>query len=1115
MKFYIKFNLLFIFIFFTVLSNASIVTVQNTNDTGVGSLRNAVSTALDGDTIRFNPSLITSGNDTILLSSEILIDKDLVFKGLIDDLTRLVISADTNNRIFKVDYQDIQLVMDSMTFRNPHIPYPVIQGGFIYSTSGGNINLEISHSSILCTSTNSSYLSAIYTDADSISDIVINYSIISGYKRKGGVRASGDIGSNITIHHSEISDNNDTGVHSSSDGYSKVIVKHSSILNNKSFDNGGGIYSKGTNSSIVEIDSSVISDNDTKIIMGIGGAIYSYSDGVSYVTINGSTISGNNSSYHSGGVYSYGVDSSLVRLNDSTNVMANTSYGTAGIYSNSNSISIVELNKSTLDGNEASGAGSGGISCRSNGTALVVVDSSLVLNNKSNTVNSYGGVGGIGSNGHIWTKIIINNSTLSGNKGSEGGALATKGNNQQSFNESNISINESVISNNIATHFGGGIFVDVNAYLYSTSLLDINNSTISNNSAGSGGGIYIHDRMTSNASLIKIRNSTIEKNHATGDGGGVHLWARACSMEITESLITENISDGDGAGISIYSGEPRPEFIGDGVTIKKSTFSKNISQATGGGIYYESSSDDLPHTALITVNNSIFTENEARGGGAIGAYSVDGVSPADSSVTNVIIDSSMISYNKATGVGAGIYSGSSSYSRVEVNHTTINYNSIHPPNSTVSDAGGGIFSSGRDSSFVDIRNSTLSNNTASLEMGKGGAIYSQSYFTDWKSSVNITNSTITNNQAYDGGGVYSRGYRSFVNCSYSTICNNKAANLGGGFYSIGSNYTPYSPSLELRSNIIALNGTSNIFNDSAAIVSNGYNIFNDSTLNGANILDQFNVDSTCLNLDTLRLNEGLTKTMRPLAGSVAINRGDPLNFDPAQDTIVLGEIRDVGASESFEGSNAILSIIDTTVCLGVELFGIWYDSSQMIAETMSNIQGCDSIVGYYNLQVNHIDISQTHVEQLLDQYPSNPDSISFILLDCNNNFVPVAIDSSDFGYSLAEGEYAMVINNGQCIDTSQCFTLSKLEMEEITSLANKNIVIYPNPASEEVTVLLRTDLEGSLFLVDLSGRRLIEMGLSKQLSKMNIDISKFPAGMYFIEIVTKGQRIQTEQLMIQ
>src|ERR1051326_1857009 len=75
---------------------AATITVTNGNDSGAGSLRQAVSDAADGDTIQFAPgvSLIT------LTSGEILIAKNVTLQG--PGASKLTLQRDTSAGRFRI-----------------------------------------------------------------------------------------------------------------------------------------------------------------------------------------------------------------------------------------------------------------------------------------------------------------------------------------------------------------------------------------------------------------------------------------------------------------------------------------------------------------------------------------------------------------------------------------------------------------------------------------------------------------------------------------------------------------------------------------------------------------------------------------------------------------------------------------------------------------------------------------------------------------------------------------------------------------------------------------------------------------------------------------------------
>jgi len=168
--------------------------------------------------------------------------------------------------------------------------------------------------------------------------------------------------------------------------------------------------------------------------------------------------------------------------------------------------------------------------------------------------------------------------------------------------------------------------------------------------------------------------------------------------------------------------------------------------------------------------------------------------------------------------------------------------------------GGGVFNSGR----VTIVSSTFSSNMAS----EGGGIYNSG-----SGMLTITNSTFSANAApVAGGASLNIGTLQIAN----TTLSDNSSPLGGGVFNIGT--------LQIGNTILNA-GTSgaNIANNGGTVTSHGYNLSSDD---GGGFLtgpgDQINTDPL---LGPLRDNGGPTFTHELLAGSPAINAGDP-NFTP-------------------------------------------------------------------------------------------------------------------------------------------------------------------------------------------------------------------------------------------
>jgi len=89
------------------------LTVINTNDSGKGSLREAIALANDKDTIVFSPKL---ANKTIRLAKQLVVDKSLTIDG--SDAPNLTLSGEGKTRILQISYDYSDVVVRELTFAN-------------------------------------------------------------------------------------------------------------------------------------------------------------------------------------------------------------------------------------------------------------------------------------------------------------------------------------------------------------------------------------------------------------------------------------------------------------------------------------------------------------------------------------------------------------------------------------------------------------------------------------------------------------------------------------------------------------------------------------------------------------------------------------------------------------------------------------------------------------------------------------------------------------------------------------------------------------------------------------------------------------------------------------
>lgn len=1078
------------------------ITIQNLNDSGVGSLREGISSALSGDTIRFNPNLISNQSDTLRLFSEIEITKDLVLIGLKTDSTSLVIAPDTNIRIFNVVTPNLELVFDSLTLVHDITPTTVIYGGVIQADVSGDFGLVVNNCSIknISNPALSNYVGIRITTGNvGHANVFINNSFIEGNYSSAAVEIFHVIETNLSILNSEINQTLDRGINILYTDVVNVNITNSVLSGNEN----GAIRVIGSESSYIEVDNSIIEKSGS--LLGSGGvAIKVDSDGFSKIIVKNNSEFRENKGFSGACISADGIDSSIVEIQNGVHFVDNLSNYGSGIQINSQIRSDVRINNSSFTNNESKYGGATCVGIRSGGFSNINIDNSIFDNNASTTIGGLGGTGGISASGYDSVSINVNKSEFLNNIGYSGGVITIKPyTSVQQENKTNLFIDSCLFLNNIAKENGGAIRSESYSYSETTSCTEIKNSRFIKNTSRNGGGIYIEEKYHSEFSYFDVYNCVFDSNmsngsdYSTGHGGGIYFIGQSGNVNIDSSVFVNNTSFKHGGAIEVSSYKTDHYETNNALTITNTEFSNNTStEGKGGAIAVFSDSPNYFHEANLNVFNCTIKNNEAAwNGGGIYIKSSDNVGQIDSSGVNFELDSVVIT-NNVSSSGGGIEIWSSHKSQSDISNCIIAFNRLSD-NSIITDHGGaGINVQSTDSSFFNINSCSIIGNYIVNNQLNGGAI---KIGKNWSYNVlKINKSTIANNSALNGGGIYA--ISSDIDILNSTLSSNNVEDLGSNIYS--TSFYDINNVLKSKSSIItSYNNKPNIYHHNTGALSGGYNILSDSIEANLEVGDQVFVDSLCLNLDTLKEVGTFRTVMRPKFGSVAINRGNPLDLSWAQDTILFGGIRDVGASEFNDSNQTLIQGVDTVVCMSVELLGQTYDTSQIVQIIESNVLGCDSLTGYYNLTVQHIDVSESNVNTLLQNYPLLPSGVSFTLFDCLTSN-PVGVDVSDPEYALAEGEYFMIIEDNGCIDTSECFFLSKVDIDEYKEVS---FALYPNPFTNELIISGNHLSNAQIKLFDIAGRlQEIDMFYQNE-NALKLNVEGILPGIYFVRIHVLGE----------
>ena len=128
---------------------------------------------------------------------------------------------------------------------------------------------------------------------------------------------------------------------------------------------------------------------------------------------------------------------------------------------------------------------------------------------------------------------------------------------------------------------------------------------------------------------------------------------------------------------------------------------------------------------------------------------------------------------------------------------------------------------------------------------------------------------------------------------------------------------------------------------------------------------------------------------------------------------------------------------------------------------------------------------------------NNSTATSYQWVDCNNGNAQI-IGETSMTYSPTEnGNYAVIITEAACTDTSDCQLIEGLSMNEINAVS---VIIYPNPTTGIINVNLGNLEDVSIKMFDMSGK-LIYSKQNVNSSIYQIEMNSTP-GVYILEVCT-------------
>ncbi len=184
-----------------------------------------------------------------------------------------------------------------------------------------------------------------------------------------------------------------------------------------------------------------------------------------------------------------------------------------------------------------------------------------------------------------------------------------------------------------------------------------------------------------------------------------------------------------------------------------------------------------------------------------------------------------------------------------------------------------------------------------------------------------------------------------------------------------------------------------------------------------------------------------------------------------------------------------------TICEGesYNFNGIPLTIAGTYIDTINNVAGCDSAITL-TLSVTLLNAGISLSNDTLTA--SGNGTIQWY--NCINHQPISGATNTTYIASIA-GNYAAIITNGSCSDTTVCVTY--IGVNDLP-IADSELLIYPNPANETVTITAENLTE--IAVTNLLGEVVQSSKFKVQSNTATIDISKLPQGIYLLRVQTNN-----------
>jgi ELWxxDGT repeat protein len=197
-------------------------------------------------------------------------------------------------------------------------------------------------------------------------------------------------------------------------------------------------------------------------------------------------------------------------------------------------------------------------------------------------------------------------------------------------------------------------------------------------------------------------------------------------------------------------------------------------------------------------------------------------------------------------------------------------------------------------------------------------------------------------------------------------------------------------------------------------------------------------------------------------------------------------------------SNAHAEITVAT-CGGYDFNGKFLTIPGSYVDTIPNELGADSIITL-NLILNSLDTGVLQDQSVLISKDSL-DALQWI--DCDYGYIPIEGETGRIFTATHTGHYAVIVSNGECVDTSAIYSVTITGLDENTF--GSKIRLYPNPSNGPISLDLGKEYAKVEITITGADGRTQNKYTIKHVKVTGISLPEL-TGIYFVTVTSGNER---------